>query len=322
MNINLLKILSSLRSKKYPQRQLFISIEQEYDEGPVTFQYSSEMENEADGIIPVIPLYIKGIFGNILNSWFKPSADIGIEGYEFMEEEKKVVPSKSNMLINLDEDWDQALIRQEEDSLSDVESNNDDGYGGFSIEFGDLKIDNDDRIGNIEDSASIGTFGIPAPPNFIDLETSSQESTKNPQEISPSQSPTSKSPSHKDLNIEKFSNLNIEGNTTSKYPSKYPLVQLQSSNATPSENNNSSNKMKPTPVTPRDDNKSRASNPPHNVNLNNDNSNSQITNSPGSDSKKKSFQKLSNKTLSDKFNNLIESSVYAPSKQDGGGEGP
>ena len=118
-NINLLTILSALRSKRYPVRQLFVSIEQEYDEGPVIFQYSSEMENEADGIIPVIPLFIKGIFGDILDYWFKPSADIGIEGYEFLQSEKKVVPSKDNVLSNLDEDWDQSLRKYDDDSSSD-----------------------------------------------------------------------------------------------------------------------------------------------------------------------------------------------------------
>ena len=37
-NINLLTILSALRSKKFPTRQLLVSIEQEYDEGPVFFK--------------------------------------------------------------------------------------------------------------------------------------------------------------------------------------------------------------------------------------------------------------------------------------------
>lgn len=135
-NINLLKILTTLRSKKYPNRQLFVSIEQEYYEGPVIFQYSSEMENEADGIIPVIPLYIKGLFGDMDNYWFKPSADIGIEGYEYLHKERRVVPSKSNVLANLDENWDQSMMRYDDDSISDYESEGDDDYGGFSIELG------------------------------------------------------------------------------------------------------------------------------------------------------------------------------------------
>ena len=139
-NINLLTILSALRSKKYPNQQLFVSIEQEYDEGPVIFQYSSEMENEADGIIPVIPLFIKGIFGDMLNYWFKPSADIGIEGYEFVHSKKKVIPSKDNVLTNLDEDWDQSMMNYDDDSISDYDSDRDDDYGGFAIEFGDLKL--------------------------------------------------------------------------------------------------------------------------------------------------------------------------------------
>ena len=278
------------------------------------------MENEADGTIPVIPLYIKGIFGDMLKTWFKPSADIGIEGYEFMKDEKKVVPSKTNMLINLDEDWDQALIGQDEESLSDVESSNDDEYGGFSIEFGDLKLENDDRVGNIEDSASIGTLGIPKPPDFIDPDTLSQESPRTPQEVSPSQSPTSYSLSQKEPDIEKFSNLNLEGNKTLEYPSKFPLVKLQAHSALTPKDKNVSAPTKPTPVTPRGDNKSKVPILPQRKEPPKDNNESQIENkSPSRHNKNKPFQKLSNKTLSNKLNLLTES-VYAPSKQDGGGK--
>ena len=176
-NINLLKILSALRSKKYPERQLFVSIEQEYDEGPVIFQYSSEMENEADGIIPVIPLYIKGIFGDVIKYWFKPSADIGVEGYEYVQSEKKVVPSKSNVLSNLDEDWDQSTMKYDDDSISEYDSDEDDDYGGFAIEFGELKIGDKNIQSNIDDSASTGTMNLPTPKDFIDLDAGTTSPT-------------------------------------------------------------------------------------------------------------------------------------------------
>ena len=34
---------------------------------------------------------------------------MGTEGYEFDSKLNRVVPSKSNMLINLDQDWDQDM---------------------------------------------------------------------------------------------------------------------------------------------------------------------------------------------------------------------
>lgn len=232
-NINLLKILTSLRSKRFPQRQLFISIEQEYDEGHVLFQYSSEMENEADDIIPVIPLFIKGVFGDILKSWFKPSADIGIKGYEFIENDKKVIPSKDNVLSNLDEDWDQALTRYDDDSLSNADSINDDEYGGFSIEFGELKIDNEDRIGNLEDSTSTGTLGMPKPDNFIDPDTQLEESSQGSESTSPSTIQEDIKKPNCASNLEDFENLNLEENKN-KYPSRFVMTTLKPAQTSPS----------------------------------------------------------------------------------------
>ena len=107
------------------------------------------MEDEADGIIPVIPLYIKGLFGDVIKYWFKPSADIGVEGYEYVQSEKKVVPSNSNVLSNLDEDWDQSTMKYDDDSISEYDSDEDDEYGRFAIEFGELKIGDKNIHSNI-----------------------------------------------------------------------------------------------------------------------------------------------------------------------------
>ena len=321
-NINLQKILTALRSKRYPTRQLFVSIEQEYDEGPVIFQYSSEMENEADGIIPVIPLYIKGVFGNMENYWFKPSADIGIEGYEYLHEERRVIPSKSNVLANLDEDWDQSMMRYEDDSISDYDSEGDDDYGGFSIEFGDLKIHNRDVQANIDESASTGTMNLPQPEGFIDPDlTSEQRSVKNnpnivvnlskeftEQELSPAEElkglsninlggkgkkkPTDKE-SYKSQNKQ---NKMEQGSTIGPKEEKYNNMESYSTDE--EDSSMAQGKMtkyakKYTTTTTKDSKN------------NNKNLQSKVPEQTG---------KISFKTTN--------STVYAPSKQDGGGEAP
>ena len=75
----------------------------------------------------------------------KPSSSIGTEGYEYDKTSNRVVPNGSNILSNLNEDWNQRINKYEydEDSLSDDESDN--GMGGFAIEFGNLDFDNNNR---------------------------------------------------------------------------------------------------------------------------------------------------------------------------------
>ena len=167
-NITLIKVLMALKSKRFSERQLFLCIVQEFKDGPVLFQYSLELEDEADGIIPVIPLYLEGKFGQGIRKWMKPSATIGTAGYEYDIKSNKVVPHGNNILNNLNEDWEQRINKYDYDdySLSDVGS--EDEQGGFAIEFGELDFDNNKKKSNLnDDSASLGTMGIQFPPEFI-----------------------------------------------------------------------------------------------------------------------------------------------------------
>ena len=333
-NINLLKILTALRSKKYPNRQLFVSIEQEYDEGPVIFQYPSEMENEADGIIPVIPLYIKGLFGDMGNHWFKPSADIGIEGYEYLQEERRVVPSKSNVLANLDEDWDQSMMRYDDDSISDYDSDGDDDYGGFSIEFGDLKIGNNDVQANIDDSASTGTMNLPKPDGFIDSDSTSEpQNTRNKPKIvinlSNEFAEQEPSPSEE---LKKFSKINLVDNGKDRpkdmdSPETHDKQNMSKDTSTIILSDSENNEME-TSSTDNDDDSSMIStnnndteNESHNdkaKELENDTT----TTTQDSDNNLGNTQIIAPKPLGETSLKIINSSVYAPSKQDGGGKVP
>ena len=167
-DITLIKVLMALKSKRFPERQLFLCIEQEIEDGPVYFQYSAELVDEVDGIIPVIPLYLEGNFGSSITKWMKPSSAIGTEGYEYDKTSNRVVPNRNNILSDLNKDWDQRINRYEydDDSLSDNDS--DDEMGGFAIEFGNLDFDNNNRKSNLNDETrSLGTMNMQLAGDFV-----------------------------------------------------------------------------------------------------------------------------------------------------------
>ena len=144
-NITLLKVLMALKAMQFPERQLFLCIEQDIKDGSVYFQYSAKLVDEVDGIIPVIPLYLEGNFGASIIKWMKPSSAIGMEGYEYDKSSNRVVPNRNNILSDMKKYWNQRINKYEydDDSLSDNDS--DDGMGGFAIEVGNLDFDNSNR---------------------------------------------------------------------------------------------------------------------------------------------------------------------------------
>ena len=178
-NISLLKVLMSLKSKRFPERQLFTCIEQDVEDGEVYIQYTEELEDEADGIIPVLPLYLEGQFGSGIKRWLKPSAAIGTQGYEYLRHSNKVIPNGNNPLQQVNRDWEQRVDNTEGLSISDIDS--DEELEGFAIEFGDMDLNNETRKSNLgEDSASLGTLGLAKPADFIvpsDSSDSSEAST-------------------------------------------------------------------------------------------------------------------------------------------------
>ena len=176
-SVSLLKVLMALKSKRFPERQLFICIEQDIEDGPVFFQYAEELEDEADGIIPVIPLYLEGNFGTEVKKWLKPSSSIGTEGYTYDKNKNKVVPNKVNPLKEMNDEWEQRIERDDDSSISDVES--DDDTGGFAIEFGNIDYKNSNRKSNLgDDTGSLGTMGLENPSDFKKVSLSKNNHAK------------------------------------------------------------------------------------------------------------------------------------------------
>jgi hypothetical protein len=180
-HIVLSKVLMSMKSKGFPTRHLFVSVEQAYNGAPVRFQYTSELATEADALIPVLPLTLQGIYGGETEKWFKFSARIHVEGFSYDKADNRIVPTGTNTFDELDHTWDQhAEGFREEDLWMDGDNDRDDEFGGFAIDLGVIDFDARDVRATIlnNDSASVGTTRAPLPPWFReDMENSQQASS-------------------------------------------------------------------------------------------------------------------------------------------------
>ena len=201
-NISLLQVLMALKSKRYPDRQLFTCIEQDLEDGLVYFQYAEELEDEADGIIPVIPLFLEGQFGSGVRKWLKTSAEIGTEGYKYDKNNNTVIPKKDNPLQLVNQNWQQRLDNQDEYLLSDDDSEEE--SNAFVIEFGELDLNNENRKSNLgDDTESLGTLGLADAKHFkrIENDVSSSERSESSDDSSDSERAHSKRISKKDLDL-------------------------------------------------------------------------------------------------------------------------
>lgn len=89
--VNLAQNLLSLHSQKFPDRFLFVAIEQDYMMLPTVFHYTREMEPEVNYVLPSIPLLCEQYFGlDVAKSWLHSSAWSMVEdeyGFELLEDD-------------------------------------------------------------------------------------------------------------------------------------------------------------------------------------------------------------------------------------------
>ena len=48
----------SIKSHRDPAKGLFVMVQQEYDDEPVTFSYMAEVNQEVAAILPILPLLL------------------------------------------------------------------------------------------------------------------------------------------------------------------------------------------------------------------------------------------------------------------------
>ena len=90
------QIIMSLKSYKDPMKGLFVMVQQQYDDVPVTFSYMVEVRQEVAAILPILPLLLKGRLCMKVARYFRSSYSIGIEGYIWDEDLNKVIPNRKD----------------------------------------------------------------------------------------------------------------------------------------------------------------------------------------------------------------------------------
>ena len=132
------QILMSLKSYKDPTKGLFVMVQQQYDDEPVTFSYMAEVSQEVAGILPILPLLLAGRLGLTVSRHFRSSYTIGTEGYVWDEGLDKVIPTREdNYLEEIDKHW----IQHTEDYDTRNKHYKDEDHGGYVINVGSFDID-------------------------------------------------------------------------------------------------------------------------------------------------------------------------------------
>ena len=83
----------SLKSYKDQTKGLFVMVQQQYNDEPVTFSYIIEVSQEVAAILPILPLLLKGRLGMKVSRYFRSSYSIWTEGYKWDEELDKFIPT-------------------------------------------------------------------------------------------------------------------------------------------------------------------------------------------------------------------------------------
>jgi len=96
----------SLKSYKDPTKGLFVMVQQQSDDKPVTLFYMAKITQELAAILPILPLLLKGRLGMKASRYFRSSYSIGTEGYNWDEELDKFIPTGiDNYLEEIGRHW-------------------------------------------------------------------------------------------------------------------------------------------------------------------------------------------------------------------------
>ena len=110
-----------MKSTKYPDNSLFITIEQEYSDGPVKFYYVSSHEPDTRVTIPSLPLIVSGHFGKTSAlTWFQSKCWVAVSKYsfEFMDDDDH---DKGARLFYTTDDHEQELDHEWDQDTNDTE---------------------------------------------------------------------------------------------------------------------------------------------------------------------------------------------------------
>ena len=83
----------NLKSSKDPTKGLFVMVQQQYDDEPVTFSYMDDVSQEVAAILLLLPLLLEERLGMKVSHYFRSSYSIW---YKWDEELDKVIPTETD----------------------------------------------------------------------------------------------------------------------------------------------------------------------------------------------------------------------------------
>jgi hypothetical protein len=90
------QLLYNWRSADNSSQQLFLMVEQDFEDCPTKFSYLASLQDEASAILPVLPLILVGRLGQAAQAWFLPLHTLGTtDGYRYDDESDRIVPTDS-----------------------------------------------------------------------------------------------------------------------------------------------------------------------------------------------------------------------------------
>ena len=136
--LSLSQILMSLKSHRDPTKGLFMMVQQEYGDEPVTFSYMTEVNQEVVAILFVLPLLLEGRLGMNIFQYFRSSYTISTEGYKWDNTLDKVVPTgMENYLENIEKNW----IQHTDDCTMRNQKYKEEDHDGYAINVGAFDIE-------------------------------------------------------------------------------------------------------------------------------------------------------------------------------------
>ncbi len=168
LHISLRQALMAIRSKENPEKNIFISVDGWGDQ--VRFAFNMAIADEADRLIPALPIFLEATLGPAVWTWFSAQAQQDCEDFEWDPDQgivdKHVVDSQGQI-----EDNDS--IESEEDS--DIENDLDIEFGESTANIFTLNLDNF-GLNQYDDGGSVATGALF--PKGRNRETRRHESTQ------------------------------------------------------------------------------------------------------------------------------------------------
>jgi hypothetical protein len=153
----------SMKSTTNPYENLFTLIEQHHHGAPVIFHFKKELEQEARGIIPALPLIMKKKLGDATKEWFTHNAFSCLDEFNIDSDENILTTNTNNIFSNLLGQWEPGTDINRRDKKSLSQDN--------VIRFGEFDLQSYAKTNKVKTSISQTVVPIAQHPEFDDQST-------------------------------------------------------------------------------------------------------------------------------------------------------